>query len=195
MPTQQLTKTLSAEDPSRAAPLERFDPLSFAKLACGLAAVGLPILTIVWRRFSIAIAGKSPYADATSLAYAIYYVAPMTGLAPLWLRCRLGQLSDASASRVLLDALVLVLSATRSVPWITLLPFSGHALFLVYTLATTPDRLYRALAMAVLAETTFLKLVVWHDPTSWSVGLVAALGLVALHRRAAVPYRETSTAP
>lgn len=61
-------------------------------------------------------------------------------------------------------------------------PLSGHTLFLSYTFVTTPPRGYRALVIAVLLETTYLKLVRWHDPITWGMGIVLGLALAAAFR-------------
>ena len=80
-----------------------------------------------------------------------------------------------------LDVLVFVLAAARFGVG-ERLPFSGHMLFLTYTILTTRDRPYRWLALGLLVETTLFKLGLWSDPRSWSIGLLvgAIAALVAL---------------
>ena len=71
----------------------------------------------------------------------------------------------------------------------TVLPFSGHMLFLTYTVLTIGRvRWYRRLAVVLLVETTIFKLWLWRDPYSWSIGL--GLGAVA----AAVALRTSRVA-
>ena len=107
--------------------------------------------------------------------YLAFYFAPMVMIAPLWLRQRLGEDGSLAGTRLVIDALVFVLAMVRTVG---ILPFSGHVLFLVHTLLTARGpgaATYRLLAIAFLLETTWVKLVIWHDPTSWSLGIVAGL--------------------
>lgn len=148
-----------------------------------VAAVAFPLLTIFWPPLAEAIGGTRVYPDFLTLRYATYYVAPMTFVAPLWVCARLGELPGLSTRTVALDALAFTISATRSVPVVTLIPLSGHALFLAYTALTTRDRRYAALAFAGLAGTTYIKLVEWGDPYTWSSGLALGLGLAWLARR------------
>jgi hypothetical protein len=56
-------------------------------------------------------------------------------------------------------------------------PVSGHALFSIYALLTTHDRISRMLSVVLLAVTCYAKIVLWHgDETLWS-GLL--LGFLA----------------
>ncbi len=148
-----------------------------------VAAVAFPLLTIFWPPLAEAIGGTRIYPDLLTLRYATYYVAPMTFVAPLWVCARLGELPGLSTRHVALDALAFTIAATRSVPVVTLIPLSGHALFLSYTALTTRDRRYAALAAAGLAGTTWIKLVEWRDPFTWSIGLALGIGLAWLARR------------
>lgn len=147
-----------------------------------VAAAVFPLLTIFWPPLAEAIGGTRVHPDLLSLRYATYYVAPMTLVAPLWVCARLTELSALSPRRLALDALAFALSATRNVPVVTLIPLSGHALFLSYTALTTRDRRYAALASAGFVGTTYLKLVEWGDPLTWSIGVVAGLALAWLFR-------------
>lgn len=156
-----------------------------------VAAVAFPLLTIVWPPLAEAIGGTRAYPDFLTLRYATYYVAPMTFLAPLWVCARLAELPGVSQRRLALDALAFTIAATRSVPVVTLIPLSGHALFLSYTALTTRDRRYAALAFAGLAGTTWIKLVEWGDPYTWAIGLAIGLGLAWLARRPPSPVAST----
>jgi hypothetical protein len=61
------------------------------------------------------------------------------------------------------------------------LPFSGHMLFLTYSLLTTPVRWYQVVAVLLIAETTGFKLGVWHDFASWSIGLATGLACAGVY--------------
>jgi hypothetical protein len=84
------------------------------------------------------------------------------------------------------DAVVLALAFARFVTG--LLPFSGHMLFLTYSLFARPvSPRYRWVALALLAETTVYKLWHWHDPRSWAIGLAAGMVAVAVGRAGPSP--------
>lgn len=111
--------------------------------------------------------------------YLLLYVAPICLVAPWWMHERIRTLDHAASlprGRLLLDAAVLVLAVARFGIGEGL-PFSGHMLFLVYSVLTTPARGYRIVATVLLLETTAFKLWIWRDVSSWELGL--ALGLVA----------------
>ena len=76
-----------------------------------------------------------------------------------------------------MDGIVVVLSALRTVTWV--LPWSGHAVFLVYAIGTSTHKWLRVLAGLVLIEATLIKHF-WlsDDVTPWigiGVGLIAVL--------------------
>jgi hypothetical protein len=125
------------------------------------------------------IAGVVHYAltrDASGIRFLVLYVAPMFLIAPIWLRERLAGFNRRPSSVQMIDATVFVLAIVRFVSG-GMLPFSGHTLFLTYTAITVRTSSYRWLAAVLLVETTVFKLLLWHDPKSWALGL--ALGALA----------------
>jgi hypothetical protein len=146
---------------------------ALARRALLAAAVALPALALVaavlvWARVVDLGATRRP-----AVTFLVLYVAPLFLAAPLWLRERLGV---GGAAR-LVDLAVLALAFARFTGG-GILPFSGHMLFLTYSVLAGPVSLrYRALALALLIETTVFKLWIWRDPRSWGLGLV--LGLFA----------------
>jgi hypothetical protein len=120
----------------------------------------------------------------------LFYVAPRLVLGVLWIRIRIQ--SPAPATWVMrgLDLAVLLLSAVRLFG--TAVPLSGHALFLTYSGLTTPVRWYQAVAVLLFVETAALKLLVWGDPDSFYIGLLAALPLTLLYLGLAVWARRRS---
>jgi hypothetical protein len=117
--------------------------------------------------------GPRSGAAATFLAA---YAAPMFLAAPLWWRGRLAAPPRVQA----IDAAVTLLAFARFVIG-EVLPFSGHMLFLVYSLLAMPvSRGYRLLALALVAETTVFKLWIWRDPRSWAIGMVLGVAAAAL---------------
>lgn len=111
--------------------------------------------------------------------FVVFYVAPMVLVFPLWARARLRTIETASAGRIALDAAVVVFAVLRTLTGA--LPFSGHMLFLTHSLLTTPSRWYRAVAVLLIAETTWFKLGMWNDFASWSIGLAAGLACAGAH--------------
>ena len=137
-----------------------------------IAAAVLPLLTV-------AAAPCAPGWPAQR--YLAFYLAPLVMIAPLWLRQRLAEPGSLAGGRLLVDAAVFVLAAVRTVG---VLPFSGHVLFLVHTGLTARGpgaTAYRILAAVFLLETTWFKLRIWHDPTSWSLGIAAGLASAAAY--------------
>jgi hypothetical protein len=108
--------------------------------------------------------------------FLLFYVAPLFLAAPLWAELRIGESGFALTRRSLMDGAITVAAFLRFVLG-TILPFSGHMLFLTYTGITTPQRWYRWLALALIVETTAFKLWLWRDRYSWSLGLL--IGIVA----------------
>jgi len=111
--------------------------------------------------------------------FVVFYIAPMVLAFPLWAGVRLERIETEPAGRVALDLSVTLLAVLRTLTGA--LPFSGHMLVLTYSLLTTPRAWYRAVALLLVAETTWFKLGIWADWRSWSLGLVAGLAAAALH--------------
>ncbi|HET6763782.1 MAG TPA: hypothetical protein VFH27_08915 [Longimicrobiaceae bacterium] len=154
-----------------ASPIRISDPFPEARRAWlrgALAAAGVAL--------PLAVLACVPFVHGwPAQRYLAFYFAPMVMIAPLWLRQRLAEHGSLAGVRLGIDALVFVLAVVRTVG---ILPFSGHVLFLVHTTLTARGpgaAVYRLLAIAFLLETTWFKLVIWHDPTSWSLGIAAGL--------------------
>jgi hypothetical protein len=142
----------------------------------------------VLRRAALASAVAVPLAcavaalffdDPAARRFLLAYVAPFFVAFPLWARCRLARVDRASGSTVVLDAVVVGLGAARFLTG--LLPFSGHMLFFVYSLLTERTRWYRILALVLIAETAYFKLVLWNDARSFSIGAALGVGFAALY--------------
>jgi hypothetical protein len=130
-------------------------------------AVVLPLISIVSAFF---------VEDAAGQRFLVAYVAPLFLAAPLWVRTRLKSYALHFGTRGAIDLIIVGLSFARFVAG-EILPFSGHMLFLTYSGITTSVPWYRFLVLVLLVETTWFKLWVWRDATSWSLGLL--LGLIA----------------
>jgi hypothetical protein len=133
----------------------------------------LALLAAVLVRMHVVDLGARTGAASTFL---VLYAAPLFLAAPVWLRERV----DVARRSLPLDLAVTVLALARFVLGSAVLPFSGHMLFLTYSLLAGPvSARYRWLAMALLAETTYSKLWIWRDPRSWALGLVLGLAAAA----------------
>jgi hypothetical protein len=140
-----------------------------------IAATAFPLLTfaaaVVIALHAVDLGAKT----GAAVAFLVAYVAPLVIAAPLWLR---GRLEVPMRTRVV-DIVVLALAFARFVTG--LLPFSGHMLFVTYSLLARPvSPRYRWVAGALLVETTLYKLWQWHDPRSWGIGLAAGLVAAAI---------------
>lgn len=111
-----------------------------------------------------------------AVRFFVFYAAPLFFAAPLWMRSRVCVITRLSNFALMMDVIVFVASVARFVAS-EVIPFSGHMLFLTYTLLTARSRWYAWLAVGLIAETSFFKLVLWRDRESWLLGL--ALGAVA----------------
>lgn len=81
---------------------------------------------------------------------------------------------------VALDVPVVALAIARAFIRIPLI--SGHALFLTYCVLTAKRPLVRGLAILVLLEVAYLKLVVWQDVT-FIGGSLLGIGAALLYKR------------
>ena len=76
-----------------------------------------------------------------------------------------------------LDAVVIVISASRTLTWF--LPLSGHALFLTYAIGTSTSWPIRIIAFLVLIEVIAIKhFWLYDDSTPWAgigIGLIIIL--------------------
>ena len=113
--------------------------------------------------------------------FLLFYVAPLFLAAPLWVELRISENGLAVTRQSLMDGAITVAAFLRFVLG-TILPFSGHMLFLTYTGLTTPRGWYRWLALGLIVETTVFKLWLWRDRYSWSLGLLLGLAAAAYTR-------------
>jgi hypothetical protein len=140
-----------------------------------IAAVAFPLMTLAAAGVIALRVVDVGAKTGAAIVFLVVYVAPLVIAAPLWLRGRL----DVPMRTHVVDAVVLALAFARFVTG--LLPFSGHMLFLTYSLLARPvSPRYRWVALALLVETTVYKLWQWHDPRSWGIGLAAGLAAAAV---------------
>lgn len=142
--------------------------------------------TLLPRLLALAAAGAPIACGAAALAvpgwaakrYLLFYLAPIASAFALWLRLRLADPSWTGRTRAL-DAAVVTLAALRFAGGFV--PVFGHMLFFTYSGLTTGAGWYRALALALAAETTYFKLVLWADARSWCLGIAAGAAAALLH--------------
>ena len=96
--------------------------------------------------------------DWSAQRFFIGYTAPLLALGPAWLRRRLASVGQRPNAADRIDVLAFVAGAARSGGGWGVLPYSGHTLFLTYVLLAGPGRGFRAVAVMLLATTTWFKL-------------------------------------
>ncbi|HEX6038862.1 hypothetical protein [Longimicrobium sp.] len=121
--------------------------------------------------------------------FLLLYAAPFFVAFFAWARIRVDEVERTPAPALAMDAAAVVLGAIRFVG--PVVPFSGHMLFFAYSALTTQSATYRWLALVLVAETTWFKLVLWRDFPSWSLGIAAGVGLAVI--RILLSRRSTST--
>ena len=103
------------------------------------------------------------------------YVVPIVVPFVAYLLDRGERWSDRNKGQKLVDAVVVLIAMWRvigNVPFV-----SGHTLFLTYCILTSRSLVARLTAIAVMAQTIYLKYFVWHDWVTSTSGIV--LGCVA----------------
>jgi hypothetical protein len=127
-------------------------------------------LSLSWRRCKVL---------NENMVFSLLYNLPLFGLAVYWILCRIQEAKKSRPLAIAIDIIVVALAASRYLGS-TILP-SGHALFLTHSLLTTANRLYRIIALILLAVTIVLK-VSWGDYSSWVYGILVALSSSFLWR-------------
>jgi hypothetical protein len=108
--------------------------------------------------------------------FLLYYFTPIGVPFVAFLFDRAEQYSLASRAAWAIDLVVLIPALTRAFIRIPLI--SGHALFLTYCLLTSRSKIARLMAVIVLLQVVYLKIVVTHDTALFGgviVGCLAAL--------------------
>lgn len=113
----------------------------------------------------------------------LYYMVPLAAPLTAFTLDRASRLFQPQPLQWLVDLGVIGLGLVRALfnmPWI-----SGHSLFLAYALLTCRSRVAQVLALAVLVQVAYLKIIVWRDPTILGgvAAVAAAAGLFSLVRR------------
>lgn len=131
---------------------------------------------------SLSLAGASLYAIYATIRFSgdklsnqYYYVVPIIVPFVAFILERLSGVRQTTVRRTLVDALVVATAMWRvvgDVPYV-----SGHALFLTYAVVLARSRFAQVSAAVVMVEVIYLKVFVWQDWVTLSVGM--ALGVIA----------------
>jgi hypothetical protein len=136
-------------------------------------------------------------ADWPAQRFLLVYLAPMLLYGAAWARDRLARVGRKASPPLVVDAIAFVAGALRAAGGWGVLPYSGHMLFLGYAAAAPGSRWLRLVALCLIAMTSWFKLVLWHDPRSWALGITAGLALAGLRailaRRTGVPTTAVGT--
>lgn len=120
--------------------------------------------------------------------FLLLYTAPFFAAFFAWAWMRVGRMEDDALPALAVDAAAVALGAIRFAG--PVVPFSGHMLFFVYAALTVRSIPFLLFILALMAETTWFKLVLWRDPRSWALGIAAGAALAAarvLIRRSSPP--------
>ncbi|HST63389.1 MAG TPA: hypothetical protein VLK84_32055 [Longimicrobium sp.] len=120
--------------------------------ACAVAAVAVPMAIAAG---ALAVDGRDAW------MFLLLYIAPFFIAFFTWAGIRVGEVDGTSAGAWAVDALAVVLAGVRLGG--ALVPASGHMLFFAYSALATRSVPYRLLVVALAAETTWFKLVLWGD--------------------------------
>ena len=137
------------------------------------ATVIAPVLCLLAARWALEETGSWG-----AVQFFVLYALPLFVIAPIWARTRLAIVATLTWFTLATDAIVLMLSVARFAAS-EVFPFSGHMLFLTYTLLTSRSARYRWFAAALIVETSVFKSL-WHDARSWAIGLALGLGSAAI---------------
>jgi hypothetical protein len=111
--------------------------------------------------------------DGFVRSWLIYYFLPVGVVFVSFILDRVKELRKTSILGLFLDLLIVLLSLARAV---TSIPFySGHALFLTYTLLSARLRVVKILSLVVLLQVMYLKLIKWDDWVTLLSGLVVGI--------------------
>jgi hypothetical protein len=108
------------------------------------------------------------------MLFSLLYNGPLVILAAFWLLCRKQEYQRWQSLQIMLDMAIMGIAISRF--YGALIPPSGHALFLTYSLITVSNRYYRIAALMMLLVTIALK-ISWGDYQSWAYGIL--LGVVS----------------
>jgi hypothetical protein len=102
------------------------------------------------------------------MLFSLLYNGPLVILLAFWVLCRRREQKRWQSLKILLDIVILSMAISRF--YGLLIPPSGHALFLTYSLLTVSNKYYRIAALVMLFVTIALK-ISWGDYESWSYGI------------------------
>lgn len=109
--------------------------------------------------------------------FLLIYIAPLLLAGAYWANLRLTHLEALTDSLLVLEVVVFLAAGLRLFGGWGVLPYSGHMLFLTYSIGATARPTVRLALATLLIMTTIYKLGYSHDPLSWGWGL--GLGLLA----------------
>jgi hypothetical protein len=112
--------------------------------------------------------------------FSALYNFPLYSVGFLWLFYRLQENKSFLPLMLLVDILVVLIAASRFFG--PLVPASGHALFLSYSLLTASSKFYKITSAILLVLTIALKLS-WGDHHSWVFGIIFGLFCGILYQR------------
>ena len=142
---------------------------------------------------SLALLGSGAWAIWSSLRFSgdkralsyLYYV-PVVAPFVAFLLDRIASREAAPKRLAVLDVLITLVAMWRVIGDVPLI--SGHALFLTYAVATARTWVVFGLSALVLAETLYLKVLVWHDEITAICGVAVGAAIAAVYWRLAPSF-------
>ncbi len=138
------------------------------KLSVAVVVIGLLTLYII------------SFHEGEARHYRLYYFLPAAISATLFAFDRISRLRELGGVILGMDTLLGAVSLTRAIYPIPF--YSGHALFLTYTLLTARDRLCLAAAAIVFLQTAYLKIFVWGNDATLYGGILLGWLAAVIHK-------------
>jgi hypothetical protein len=118
--------------------------------------------------------------DSKRIIFLLGYFLPIILLFLYWIKIKVENFQKVNLL-FYLDLVVTIIAGIRAInPLMPFLPYSGHVLFILYSMISTRNRNYRILAGIMFAITTFFKIFIWHDYFSWLAGMILSMPFIAI---------------
>ena len=118
--------------------------------------------------------------DSKRIIFLLGYFLPVILLFIYWLKLKVESFEKVNFL-FSLDLVIAFIAGIRAInPLMPFLPYSGHVVFVLYSMITTRNKTYRILAGIMFAVVTFFKIYIWHDYFSWLAGMILSMPFIAV---------------
>lgn len=129
---------------------------------------------------TIGLVRVAQYEDLLSTLHFLQYVPPMIFFSAALLSSRLNPKHKIHPWDIFGDTVAIAASGSRMI--YTATPFSGHMVLLTYGVMSSSSNKVRLFVIVMLIHTTFLKLIMWGDYSTWLIGAGIGFTLSAIVR-------------